>query len=197
VAVRRALFVDKDGTLIEDLPYNVDPRRITLTPGIITLLRAAAAAGFRLIVVSNQPGVALGRFPASALAAVAARLDELLARAGLVLDGCYFCPHRPAPPGTASHARCACRKPLPGLILQAARAHRIALGASWMIGDILDDVEAGRRAGCRTILLDRGHETEWRRGPLRVPDLIVRRPEEAVPALLARAPARGARAMPP
>ncbi|HEX7054065.1 MAG TPA: HAD-IIIA family hydrolase [Burkholderiales bacterium] len=157
----RAVFVDKDGTLVENVPYNVDPARIALVPGAREALAAFAAAGWRVLVVSNQPGVALGRFPESALQGVARRLRELLPR----LDGCYWCPHAP-------DAGCACRKPAAGLLERAAREHGIDLAASWMVGDILDDVEAGRRAGCRTVLLDSGNETEWRITPERVPDHV-------------------------
>ena len=97
--------------------------------------------GFRVIVVSNQPGAALGLFPEEALKSVHAHLVDVLP----ALDGFYYCPHRP-------DAGCACRKPEPGLLERAAREQDIDLSASWMIGDILDDIEAGRRAGCRTIL---------------------------------------------
>ena len=159
VAIRRAVFLDKDGTLVEDVPYNVDPARLVLTRGAVDAVRAFAARGYRIIVVSNQPGIALGRFSADALKAVESRLRELLPR----LDGFYYCPHAP-------RAGCRCRKPAAGLLERAAREHGIDLAESWMIGDILDDVEAGRRAGCRTVLLDVGHETAWRLSPLRDPD---------------------------
>jgi len=171
---RAALFVDKDGTLIEDVPYNVDPARIALVPAILPLLAVARAAGALIILVSNQSGVALGLFSPAALVSVVARLRALLAPHGLTLDDALFCPHLPAAPVRRYARRCACRKPAPGMLLQAARRHRIDLGASWMIGDILDDVEAAHRAGCRAILFDRGHETEWNVGPGRVPERVMR-----------------------
>jgi D-glycero-D-manno-heptose 1,7-bisphosphate phosphatase len=122
-----------------------------------------ASRGFRVIVVSNQPGAALGYFHEGDLRRVDAKLREMLP----ALDGFYYCPHAP-------RAGCDCRKPAPGLLQRAARERGMALGGSWMIGDILDDVEAGRRAGCRTILLDNGNETEWRGGELRCPHYVVR-----------------------
>lgn len=95
--------------------------------------------------------------------------------------GVYACPHPRVDDGERPH--CLCRKPIPGLIRLAAFAHRLDLGRSWMIGDILDDVEAGRRAGCRTVLLDVGNETVWRRSPWREPDLRCRTLAEAAEAI--------------
>jgi histidinol-phosphate phosphatase family protein len=178
----RAVFLDKDGTLVQDVPYNVEPGRIVLLPGVGDALRRLQDAGFLLFVVSNQPGVALGRFPASALKGVEARLDELLARFGVMITAYCWCPHPPA--GMRGAVACTCRKPRPGLLLDAAATHDVALDRSWMIGDILDDVEAGQRAGCRTMLVDRGNETRWRAGRLRTPHAIVYRFADAVSLIL-------------
>lgn len=167
---RRAVFVDKDGTLVRNVPYNVDPARVEFTEGAMRGLSRLARAGFAIVVVTNQPGVALGRFDRAALDGLAHWMTERLADAGIPLTGFYACPHGP-PAGDASLPDCGCRKPAPGLLQRAAREHGLALGASWMIGDILDDVEAGQRAGCRTVLLDVGNETEWRISPLRTPTL--------------------------
>ena len=169
MAVKRAVFLDKDGTLVDNVPYNVDPERIRLAQGAGAALRILQRSGFRLIVVSNQSGIARGLFDETALVAVRDCIARLLARDEVVLDGFYHCPHAPAGFGTPSAAACACRKPAPGMLLLAAREHRVALERSWMVGDILDDVEAGRRAGCRTVLIDNGNETEWAAGPLRRP----------------------------
>jgi histidinol-phosphate phosphatase family protein len=158
----RAVFLDKDGTLVDDVPYNVDPDRIALTPRAQECLAALAARGYRLIVVSNQPGVALGLFAQEQLGGVERRLREMLP----ALDAFYYCPHAP-------QQGCECRKPACGLLLRAARRHGVRLDRSWMVGDILDDVEAGRRAGCRTVLIDNGNETEWRMTPARKPDRVV------------------------
>ena len=178
-----AVFLDKDGTLLEDVPYNVDPAHIALAPGAGEGLRMLAATGLPLIVVSNQPGVALGVFPERALEGVAKRLGELFALHGATLGGFYFCPHAPTDDGSVS---CTCRKPADGLLRQAAEAHGLALEGSWMIGDILNDVEAGRRAGCQTILIANGNETLWQPGRLRVPDYIVGRFDEAAAIVIAQ-----------
>jgi histidinol-phosphate phosphatase family protein len=165
----RAVFLDKDGTLVEDVPYNVDPARIRLAPGAGAALRALHRAGYRLVVVSNQSGVARGLFPESALAGVGRRLGQTLEEVGVPLAGFYYCPHHPAGVVARYALACDCRKPAPGLVRRAAGDLGLDPGRSWLVGDILDDVEAGRRAGCRTVLLDNGHETEWRRGPEREP----------------------------
>ena len=159
----KAVFIDKDGTLIENVPYNVDPERIALARGAQACVSKIASLGYRVIVVSNQPGAAMGLFAEKALQEVKERLRELLP----ALDAFYYCPHLPT-------AGCECRKPAPGMLERAAREHGVALAHSWMVGDILDDVEAGRRAGCRTILLDNGNETEWRPGEDRSPHYVAR-----------------------
>lgn len=161
-----AVFIDKDGTLVENVPYNVDPALLRFTPNAIAGLRLLASAGFRLVVVTNQPGIAFHFFDRAALTRLQQALQELLSTEGIELDGFYACPHAPAAPRMAG---CLCRKPAPGLLHQAARTRNLDLSRSWMVGDILDDVEAGRRAGCRSVLLDVGHETVWRMSPLRTP----------------------------
>jgi D,D-heptose 1,7-bisphosphate phosphatase len=171
--MKRAVFLDKDGTLIDDVPYNVDPALLRLAQGAGPALRLMQGMGYRLIVVSNQSGVARGLFSEAALPPLFAALQGMLAREGVSLDGWYWCPHH-AQGETAGYAiECGCRKPMPGMLLQAAREHGIDLARSWMVGDILNDVEAGRRAGCRTVLIDNGNETEWLRAPLRTPDISV------------------------
>lgn len=169
----QAVFLDKDGTLIEDVPYNVDPQLIKLTSGAIEGLLFLQKAGYKLIVITNQSGVAHGYFPESALLAVEERLHQLLALSSISLDGFYYCPHHPDGVVPEFALTCDCRKPAPGLLLHAACEHNIDLQNSWFIGDILNDVEAGRRAGCKTILIDNGNETEWQLSKLRTPHYIV------------------------
>jgi histidinol-phosphate phosphatase family protein len=165
----KAVFLDKDGTVVEDVPYNVDPGQVRLMPRTAEGLRALHAAGYGLFVISNQSGVARGYFPEEALGPVETRLRELLAAAGVPLGGFYYCPHHPKGVIPAYAVVCRCRKPAPGLIVRAAQEHGLDLARSWFVGDILDDVEAGRAAGCTTVLLDNGHETAWRLTPERQP----------------------------
>jgi histidinol-phosphate phosphatase family protein len=169
-----ALFIDKDGTLVENLPMNVDPARIQLMPGAEVALFRLWRAGYRIVVVSNQAGVAFGDFHERALDGVEQRLRDLLGARGVTLDGFYYCPHHPEATVAEYRKRCRCRKPAPGLLRRAATALDIDLERSWMVGDILDDVEAGHRAGVRSILFDSGGESEWKMTQLRKPDRIVR-----------------------
>lgn len=184
-AAAPAILLDKDGTLVPDIPYNVDPSLVTLLPGVGEGLRLLRAAGFRLVVVSNQSGVARGMFAREDLDVVAARVNDLLSPWQAAIDAFYWCPHDA--PRAGAEPCCGCRKPLPGLITRAAGELGLDLASSWMIGDILNDVEAGHRAGCRAILVDRGGETEWRSGRLRVPDLTVSRFDAAARAIAAMA----------
>jgi histidinol-phosphate phosphatase family protein len=183
-SLSRAVFCDKDGTLIPDIPYNVNTKLIRLCPGVASGLWRLQQAGFRLIVVSNQSGVAQGRFQLSDLEAVETRLTELLAENGITLHGFYCCPHDVRGSVSPFNRRCDCRKPEPGLLVRAAKGHGIVLDESWMIGDILNDVEAGRRAGCRTVLIDNGNETKWNFSPQRLPDYFARDFAEATRMIL-------------
>ncbi len=181
----RAVFLDKDGTLIDDRPYNVDPRHIRLARGAEEGLPRLHAEGYRLVVISNQSGVARGFFPEIALLGVKDRLQALLEGLGVPLAGFYWCPHHPQGSVKKYAMACACRKPEPGLLLRAAEEQGLDPGKSWFVGDILDDVEAGHRAGCRSLLLLNGHETEWRLTGVRQPDLMAADLAEAARFILA------------
>lgn len=150
-----AVFLDRDGTIIEDRGYLADPADVQLLPGAVDALRRLSARGFRLVVVSNQSGVARGLFDENRLADVHARLESLLAAEGVRLDAAYYCPYLDGPEAVVERYRrdSELRKPRPGMLLQAARELGLDLSQSWMVGNSPSDVEAGRRAGCRTILL--------------------------------------------
>lgn len=175
----KAVFVDKDGTLVENVPYNVDPKQIRLTAGAVDGLFRLQRLGYLLIGVSNQPGIALGLYTETALDAAMRHLRTLLAEGSVQLAGFYYCPHDPAGTSRRYAMHCSCHKPEPGLLLAAAHIHDIDLHRSWLIGDILNDVEAGGRAGCRTVLLDNGNETEWKHGPFREPTCRVHTLDDA------------------
>lgn len=167
----RAIFLDKDGTLVEDVPHNVDPDLLVLSWQAGPALQLFRQLGYALIVISNQSGIAHGLFTETSLVAIQRRLDELLAQYGVALDGFYYCPHSPDGVINRYAISCTCRKPMPGMLYRAAHEHDIDLSRSWMIGDILHDVEAGRRAGCRSALIDNGNETEWKISVQRTPHL--------------------------
>lgn len=171
--MKKAVFIDKDGTLIDDIPYNVDPAHIRFAKGATFCLRHLHATGYCLVIVSNQSGIARGCYKEKALIAVRERLGWMIAEAGGRLLDFYYCPHHPDGTVPRYAVPCPCRKPEPGLLLKAALQHGIDLGSSWMVGDILNDMEAGRRAGCKTILVNNGNETEWHLSPGRYPDFIV------------------------
>jgi D-glycero-D-manno-heptose 1,7-bisphosphate phosphatase len=168
-----AVLLDKDGTVLIDVPYNVDPARMELAPQVAPALRWLQDGGFLLIVVSNQSGVARGLYDEDQVITAGRHLTTMLAREGIDLAGYYYCPHLEGGSVRRYAIACECRKPRPELLFRAAREHGIDLGGSWMVGDILDDVEAGNRAGCRTILLDVDNETQWAPGPYRSPDHVV------------------------
>ncbi|MEP6925397.1 MAG: HAD family hydrolase [Pyrinomonadaceae bacterium] len=152
----KAVFFDKDGTLVKDVPYNTDPDLIELTTGAAEAVQKLKKAGWKVFVVSNQSGVARGFFAVEDLKAVWQKLNELC---GVEFDGFYFCPHYESGIVPQYSFACDCRKPKAGLVLQAASEYNIDLQSSWMIGDSANDVEAGQRAGCQTILLGKRDKT--------------------------------------
>jgi D,D-heptose 1,7-bisphosphate phosphatase len=166
----KAVFLDKDGTLVKDVPYNADPALVEFETDVFEGLRTLQDDGYKLVIVSNQPGISRGLFTQTALDALIRYFEDQFTENGVLLAGFYYCPHTPATDGPA----CDCRKPEPGLLLRAALDLQIDLSTSWMIGDILNDVEAGKHAGCQTVLIDNGNETEWIQGPYRTPDYITR-----------------------
>ena len=182
--MRRAVFLDRDGTLLDKLPHDVDPLRATLARGARGALGALKAHGFLLVVASNQPGVALGHLALQALAPVERRIQELLAPGGAEIDAFYYCPHFPQGANVRYAVRCLCRKPQPGLLRQAARDWQIDLTRSWLIGDVLDDIEAGNRASCQTVLVHTGSETEWRLGLHRQPQHLAHSLRQAARQIL-------------
>jgi D-glycero-D-manno-heptose 1,7-bisphosphate phosphatase len=176
---RPVAFVDKDGTLIEDLPYNVDPRRVRFAPGARAAIRLWAEHGWRIAVVTNQSGVARGYFGLEDLDRLARHLEGEVRGLGADWAGLYACPHHPS--GLNEFAiECDCRKPSPGLIRRAATELGVDPRASWFVGDTWMDVVAGRAAGCRTILVG----PEWRMSERWPPEWV---PDHAVPDLLAAA----------
>jgi D,D-heptose 1,7-bisphosphate phosphatase len=172
--MRKAVFIDKDGTLISNVPYNADPEKIVLEHGAVEGLRLLQKKGYALIVVSNQAGIAHGYFTEKDMQPVIARVRALLFAGGIALDGFYYCPHHPAGKIAQYAVSCECRKPLPGMILRASEELDISLPGSWMIGDILHDIEAGNRAGCRSVLLNNGNETVWEMSALNEPAYIAK-----------------------
>jgi D-glycero-D-manno-heptose 1,7-bisphosphate phosphatase len=144
--VNRGLFLDRDGTVIEECGYLKDPALVRVLPGAATALAALASEGWKLIVVSNQSGVGRGLISPQQMEAVQRRFLDLMESSGIPIADSYFCTHTPG-------EHCECRKPAPFLLERAAAEHSIDLGASYMIGDREGDILTGRNAGCSTIWL--------------------------------------------
>ncbi|TDD96796.1 D-glycero-alpha-D-manno-heptose-1,7-bisphosphate 7-phosphatase [Actinomadura rubrisoli] len=156
---RPAVFLDRDG-VINDLSYDPDhgtvdsplsPERFKLSDTAPEALRLLGKAGYALVVVSNQPAVAKGKMTLPALDAITTRMRRELALHDVLLDAVYYCLHHPRALLPHLRVACRCRKPEPGLLLKSADDLRLGLSASWMVGDGLTDLQAGRRAGCRNV----------------------------------------------
>ena len=152
-ALRPAWFLDRDGTLVPDVGYTSDPDDVELFPGVAQALRTIAAAGYVLVVISNQAGVGRGLFDLTRAHEVMGRMRELLRREGVELDAIYLCPHRP-------DEGCACRKPGTALLERAADDLRLSLRDSVMVGDKWIDVAAGHRVGAMGVLVRTGYGRE-------------------------------------
>lgn len=150
-----AIFWDRDNTLIEDPGYISDPQQVKLLPAAAGSLRQLAEAGFENIIVTNQSGIARGLLDETQLEQIHNRLRELLSAEGADIDAIYYCPYLAGPEATVEKYRMDSdlRKPNPGMLAKASLERKIDLAASWMVGNSLSDTQAGRAAGCRTILL--------------------------------------------
>ena len=142
----KAVFLDRDGTVITDVGYASDPDAVELIEGAGKALARIQERGFQLVLISNQSGIGRGWMKVQDLALVHARVEKLLSPYGVRLAGAFYCHHAP-------NDGCDCRKPAPGLLLDAAKELNICLRDSFMVGDQISDVQAGRSAGCKTILL--------------------------------------------
>ncbi|HMJ79598.1 MAG TPA: HAD-IIIA family hydrolase [Candidatus Dormibacteraeota bacterium] len=182
--IRRAVFLGGNGTLVNGGAPGVRPGRLRLVRGAGEALRLLRDAGFTFVVVSNRPGVARGEYEEADLASVAAGMREALRSEGIGMLDFYYCPHDPHGLLRSYAVPCVCRKPMPGMLHRAAFEHDLDLARSWIVGDDLDDVEAGVRAGCRTVLVDGGAEIEWRLNEQRLPHHVAETLEEAARLIL-------------
>ncbi len=157
MSLRRAAFLDRDGTLIHERDYLSDPEGVELIPGTVDGLRALRDAGLALVVVTNQSGIARGLYSEEDYHRVAARLDQILERHGVLPDLTLFCPHHPGHSGP-----CPCRKPDTGMHERAVRELGLDPARSFFVGDKLADVEAGRRMGGQGVLVLTGYGPEFR-----------------------------------
>ena len=157
----RAVFLDRDGVLIEDRGPLTRAADIQLAPGAAPALRRLKQAGYLLIVVSNQTAVSRGLLTEAQVLELEAEVERLLCLAGGArIDGFYFCPHHPSATLGAYRCTCHCRKPAPGLLQKAGAHHGLDLQSCVMVGDRPSDVVAGQRAGCRTIQVQTGRHRD-------------------------------------
>lgn len=157
--MKRAVFIDRDGTINIEKEYLYLAEEFEFIPGAKKAIRLLNEAGYLVVVVTNQSGVARGYYTEEDVHLLHRHISEQLDQDGSRVDAWLYCPHHPS--GRGSYALpCRCRKPLPGMLLEAAQRFDIDLDASIMIGDKLVDVEAGRAAGCRTILVRTGYGKE-------------------------------------
>jgi histidinol-phosphate phosphatase family protein len=155
--VRRAVFLDRDGTLIEDVGYLDRLDRIALYPCSVDAVRLLNRAGFAVVVATNQSGVARGLFDEAFVEATHRALAETLAAAGARVDAFVYCPHHPHGTVEAYRRQCDCRKPQPGLMKRAALAQELDLSRSFVVGDRLNDIESGEAVGARGVLVRTGY----------------------------------------
>lgn len=192
-ALRPAVFLDRDGTINEEVGYIYNPLDLTLIPGAAEAIRELNTLGVLAILVTNQSGPARGYYPESHLDTLHERLTQLLEEEGAFLDDLYYCPHLPDGVVPEYTMACECRKPGTKLVELAAAKHGIDLSRSYVVGDKATDVELGQNAGCRTVLLTSGFgqrvldgEYQW---PV-TPDHIAPSLKEAVAWILADMGAR-------
>ena len=187
---RRAVFIDRDGTISEEVGYVNHPSRYRVFPFAPAAIRLLNDAGWLAVLVTNQAGVARGYFKEDLIAAVHAVLDQELGRGGARLDAVYYCPHHPSVGEPPYRSDCDCRKPKPGLITRAADDLGIDLARSWTVGDRYGDVELARNAGTRSALVLTGYgrgEYEYQRDSWRrEPDLVAENLLAAVREILQR-----------
>jgi len=161
---RKAVFMDRDGTINQEVKYLSKVEEFQFVPGVPYALKRLQEAGYLLVVVTNQSGIGRGYYDEAALAAIHDHMHGELASYGVSIDACYFCPHHPKHALGDYLKECTCRKPLPGMLQQAAGELGIDLAASFMIGDKLADVEAGINAGCTPIMVLTGYGADQAAG---------------------------------
>jgi len=168
----KAIFIDRDDTLIANSGYLGDPAGIKLIDGVDKAIKAFRAAGYKIVVITNQSGVARGMFTENTLDKIHDEMRRQLSDLGADVDAVYYCPYLPQGKVPEYARASSLRKPDPGMLLQAAREMDIDLPASWMIGDSERDITAGKRAGCKTVLLGQDRTADHFGADYSLPDLL-------------------------
>ncbi len=155
--MKKAVFLDRDGVICEERGYLKDIQHLRLIPGAAKALRLLHKHGFKIIVVTNQSGVARGYFSEQFVEQVHREIEKMLSKEGARLDDLYFCPHYPDGKVEPYCIECTCRKPSPGMLLEAGREHGLDLRQSYLVGDKITDLECAYRAGVKGILVLTGY----------------------------------------
>lgn len=182
---RPAVFLDRDGTLNEEVDYLCDPEHLVMIPGAAAAVARLNAKGIPVVVVTNQSGIGRGKYDWQDFAAVMSRMGTLLALENAWIDAVYASPHHEKGQGDYGVADHPERKPNPGMLLRAAEEHGLDLAHSWMVGDKAIDLEAGHRAGCRAVLVRTGYGAQVDGSAA---DLVASDLAEAVDLILAQWP---------
>jgi D-glycero-D-manno-heptose 1,7-bisphosphate phosphatase len=185
LSLRPAIFLDRDGTLNEEVDYLSDPDQLVLVPGAAAAVARLNVLGIPVVVVTNQSGIGRGKYGWGDFAAVMDRMGVLLALEQARIDAVYASPHHEKGVGEYAVANHPDRKPNPGMLLRAAEEHGLDLARSWMVGDKAIDLEAGRRAGCRVALVRTGYGSQVDGSEA---DLVAADLPAAVDGILARWP---------
>jgi D-glycero-D-manno-heptose 1,7-bisphosphate phosphatase len=179
--IKRAVFLDRDGTINKEVGYLTSPEQVRLINGSVEAIKLLAENNFKIIIVTNQAGVAKGYIKEEVVEAIHNRLRELLEARGAKIDAIYFCPHHPDGVIERFKRECPNRKPNPGMLLKAAHEHSINLESSYMVGDMARDIISGVRAGVRTVMVLTGNgRQELEKLPIDIkPDYVAKNLLEA------------------
>lgn len=179
-----AIFLDRDGTIIEDVGYASTPEQLRFIPGSIEAIQQLNTAGYKVIVITNQSGVARGLLSEDMLQTIDKIIRKQVLSGGGHIDDIYYCPHHPDHGVYPYRQACECRKPHPGLIKKATAAHHLDLSASFLVGDKASDVETGKRAGVRTVLVETGHGSKEKEALRERPEHFAKNLADAVKWIL-------------
>lgn len=175
---KKAVFIDRDGTINEEVGYLGEVERLVLIPGAIDAVRSLNEAGYEVVVITNQAGVARGYFDEDAVRQIHRHLFRLFADGGARITAIYYCPHHPDFPGDGS-PECNCRKPAPGMLERAAADFDLDLSMSVMVGDTVKDMHVGKSVGCKTIMVETGYGLKERKELDFEPDYVAQDLAEA------------------
>jgi D-glycero-D-manno-heptose 1,7-bisphosphate phosphatase len=174
--MKPAVFLDRDGTINQEVSYLNSLAELRLIPGAAEAIASLNAAGFKVVVVTNQAGIGRGYCREADLHSIHTAIQQQLQEVGGRIDGFYYCPHHPTAGLGEYRIECSCRKPAPGMLRRAALEMNLDCDASYMVGDHIKDIQAGKAVGCRTLLVRTGYgrESEYRCKALKIsPDAVV------------------------